>query len=356
MSIRPGVTRCPRTSMTLCAAALGRSGASAATRPSPKATSQRCCRPCEGSMTVPPLSKRSYGSATGSSFALAPQKARLTFLPEGCNPLGTVLRTRCHGLMAGFHVQDVLKGHGEALIEPRFHQSIGQGRTLGQALCQLLRLILELVSRDHPVHQAKAQGLLGLDDIGQQHEFHGLRRPYETRQKVGATAVWHQAHAGKNFPKACGLGGNTHVSRQGDIASSPDRYPIDAPNNGFGEPLQAQDTAIQACDDAAPEVAVKKELLALGITLTLLVTTRGKRPPRACEDHRSHRGICLKSHEPALQLCHHRFVHSIESLRAVEGEGHNAVALVIQHRAICHARTPSVRQPAVSTESSAAIV
>src|SRR5215475_51579 len=185
MSIRPGVTRCPLTSMTLCAAAMGRSGASAATRPSPKATSQRCCRPCEGSMTVPPFSKRSYCSATVASFALAPQKARLTFFSEGRNPLGTVLRTRCHSLITGFHVQDVLKGHGEALIEPRFHQSIGQGRTLGQALCQLLRLILELVSRDYPVHQADAQGLLGVDDVSQQHEFHGLRRSYETRQKIG---------------------------------------------------------------------------------------------------------------------------------------------------------------------------
>src|SRR5215475_7528149 len=256
MSIRPGVTRCPLTSMTLCAAAMGRSGASAATRPSPKATSQRCCRPCEGSMTVPPLSKRSYCSATVSSFALAPQKAWLTFLPEGCNPLGTVLRTRCHGLIAGFHVQDVLKGHGVALIEPRFHQSIGQGRPLGQALCQLLRLVLELVSRDHPVHQANAQGLLGVDDIGQQHEFHGLCRAHETRQKVGATAIRHQAHARKNFPKACGTGGNTQVSREGDVASSPDRYPIDAPNDGFGEPLQAEDTAIQAFNNASSEITV----------------------------------------------------------------------------------------------------
>src|SRR5262245_1981217 len=113
---------------------------------------------------------------------------------------------------------------------------------------------------------------------------------------------------------------------------------------------------MQAFDDAATEVAVKKELLALGLTLTLLVAARGKRPSRACEDHRPHCGIRLKAHEQALQLCHHRLVHSVESLRAVEGEGHNAVALVIQHRAICHARTPSVRQPAVSTESSAAIV
>src|SRR5215475_9294677 len=169
MSISPGVTRCPLTSMTLCAITMGRSGASAATWPSRKATSQRCCRPCEGSMTVPPLSKRSYCSATVASFTLAPrqtggvisraqhlapQKARLTFFPEGCNPLGTVLRTRCHSLIAGFHAQDFLQGHGEALIEPCFHQSIGQGRTLGQALCQFLRLVLELVSRDHPVHQA----------------------------------------------------------------------------------------------------------------------------------------------------------------------------------------------------------
>src|SRR5262249_29343650 len=138
--------------------------------------------------------------------------------------------------------------------------------------------------------------------------------------------------------------------------SSPDRHTVDASNNGFGEPLQAEDTAIQAFDDASPEVTVKKELLALGITLTLLVAARGKRPPRACEDHRSHCSICLKSYEQALQLCHHCFVHSIKSLRTVESEGHDAVAFVIQHRAICHARTPSVRQPAVSTESSAAIV
>src|SRR5262245_38901069 len=148
MSIRPGVTRCPLTSMTLCATALGRSGASAATRPSRKATSQRCCRPWEGSMTVPCLSKRSYCSATVSSFTLAPQKVRLTLFPEGGNSLGTVLRARGHGLIARFHIQDVLKGHGKALIEPRFHQSIGQGRPLGQAFCQLLCLILELVSRD----------------------------------------------------------------------------------------------------------------------------------------------------------------------------------------------------------------
>ena len=52
---------------------------------------------------------------------------------------------------------------------------------------------------------------------------------------------------------------------------------------------------MQAFDDASPEVAVKKELLALGITRTLLVAARGKRPPRACEDHRPYRGICLKS-------------------------------------------------------------
>src|SRR5262249_817686 len=127
-------------SMTLCAAAMGRSGASAATRPSRKATSQRCCRSCEGSMTVPPLSKRSYCAATVSSLCcarliappvwrgaslygaryLAPQKARLTFFPEGCHPLGTVLRTRCYGLVAGFHVQDVLQGHSEALIQSCF--------------------------------------------------------------------------------------------------------------------------------------------------------------------------------------------------------------------------------------------
>src|SRR4030095_16948853 len=352
MSSRPGVTRCPLTSMTLCAAAMGRSGTSAATRPSRKATSQRCCRPCEGSMTVPPLSKRSYCAATVASFALAPQKARLTFFPEGCHPLGTVLRTRCHSLITGFHVQDVLKGHGEALIEPRFHQSIGQGRALGQALCQLLRLVLELGRRDHPVHQANAQSLLGVDDISQQHEFHGLRRPHETRQKVGATAIRHQAHACKNLPKACGIGGNTQVSRQGDVASSPDRYPIDTPNDGFGEPLQAKDTAIQAFDNSSPEVTVKKELLALSITLTLLVAARGKCPPRTCEDHRPHRGICLKSHEQVLQLCHHRFVHSIESFRAVEGEGHDTVVLVIQHRAICHARAPCVYQPAANAESS----
>src|SRR2546430_722575 len=146
MSSRPGVTRCPRTSMTSCAASLGRLGASAATRPARKATSQRCCKSCEGSTTSPPLSKRSYCSAMVYSSALAPHKARLTFFPEGCHTLGTVLRTCRHCLIAGFHVQDVLETHGEALIESRFDQAVRQTGPLGEALGQLLRLILKLVS------------------------------------------------------------------------------------------------------------------------------------------------------------------------------------------------------------------
>src|SRR5713101_543832 len=240
MSINPGVTRCPLTSMTSCAATLDRLGASAATRPSRKAASQRCCKSCEGSTTSPPLSKRSYGSAMVSSGALASKKARLTFFPEGRHTLGTVLRTRRHRLIAGFHVQDVLEGHGEALIESHLDQSICQGGALGQALCQLLRLVLERVSRHHPVHQTDAVRLLGVDDIGQQHQLHGLCCPYETRQEVSPPAIWYQAHAGKHFPKARRVGGKAQVRRQGDIATGPDRHAIDAPNDGFGELLQAE--------------------------------------------------------------------------------------------------------------------
>ena len=72
-----------------------------------------------------------YGAQHCSAQHLAPAKARLTFVPEGRSPLGTVLRTRRQSLIAGFHVEDVLKRHGETLIEAGFGQSIRQGGSLG---------------------------------------------------------------------------------------------------------------------------------------------------------------------------------------------------------------------------------
>src|SRR6185295_674450 len=123
-----------------------------------------------------------------------------------------------------------------------------------------------------------------------------------------------------------------------DVQAGSRGYAVDAADNGFLEPLHAKDTTVQALDERSTEIALEERRRALAATL--LIAAGRERPSSPGEDYRSHRGVGLELDEDALHLAHHRLVHGVQSLGPVEGECHDAVVPVIQHRSIRHSRAP----------------
>src|SRR6185295_3926806 len=123
-----------------------------------------------------------------------------------------------------------------------------------------------------------------------------------------------------------------------DVQAGSRGYAVDAADNGFLEPLHAKDTTVQALDERSTEITLEERRRTLAATL--LIAAGRERPSSTGEDDRSHRGVGLELDEDALHLAHHRLVHGVQGLGPVEGECHDAVVPVKQHRSIRHSRAP----------------
>ena len=96
-------------------------------------------------------------------------------------------------LVARLHVQDVFEGHAKALVESRLRQPVRHGRPLREPLGELHGLLLELLRRDHAIHETDPQRLLRVDDVGKQDHLHRLGGADEAREDVRPPAVRHEA-------------------------------------------------------------------------------------------------------------------------------------------------------------------
>jgi hypothetical protein len=260
-------------------------------------------------------------------------------LAEGGDTFRTVRRADGDRLVSRLHIQDVLERHAESLVETRLGQPVRHGRPLGQPLRELQRLVLELLRGNHAVHEADPQRLLGVDDIREQDHLHGLGRADEAGKEVRPPAVRDEPHPREGFEEARRVSRDAQVGGQRDVHPGSRRHAVDAADDRLLEPLHAEDAAVQALDEGAPEIAVE-ERRRDDLAAALLIAARRERASGAGEDDHSHRGVGLELDEDALDLTHHGLVHGVERLGPVEGQGHDAVVSMIQNGSVRHSRTP----------------
>ena len=143
-------------------------------------------------------------------------------------------------LPEGFHLSRVaICTLGIVRIHALQHHAHGQGSFAQNLAQQLLAERQQLGLGHHVVHQAQAQGLVGLHHVSGQQQLNGFALANELGQPLRAAVAGYQAQVHLGLAEAGVVRGHAHVAGHGQLAAAAQRKAVHGRYHGLGAILNS---------------------------------------------------------------------------------------------------------------------
>ena len=249
-----------------------------------------------------------------------------------------MLRGACgQGLGLGFGRQHVLQTPAQGVVQAALDQRHGGRRCANKAAGHGLGPGQQLLGCVQLHHDPQAQGFLGIDIAGRQHDLFGALRADHARQGVERAHVRHQAHFEKRHIEPGARRGQHKVSRQSQAKARARRRAIDRGDHRAVQREQNLHPLVQGLHAGQPTAVVQ---ICRGDVFQ--VTARAEMPARAGDHQGADAAVLLDLDQGQGQLIAHGRLHRVALGGAVEGDGGDLLAhLHLQQRRMCHANAPA---------------
>jgi hypothetical protein len=246
---------------------------------------------------------------------------------SGWRPLTLCLRVQDGGQIAA-----------HADIQGALTETDGARGATCEALSELTGVLDEFSVGYDAVDQAKAFGLMRIDDISGKHQLRGLMESDQPRQEEMAAAIGDQPDADEHVAEACLSGCQDDVTGKRQIAPGPGGDAVDRGDERLLDGPNRQDQGIIGAPQTfrARLVGIRRRLARLNTLPGLEVGARTKAPPGTCEHHSSHAGIVSHGVQHHLQFLDHLWSDGIEHLRSIKHDRGDALVDLVQQGLVGH--------------------
>src|SRR5262245_41364 len=178
---------------------------------------------------------RSAGRAGPPCAESAPGKGGLPWpiLDETAHSRPLVLGREQRGEVQPLDLQASVQVDLEPGVDGLLGRTEGHGRAVGVLGHQVARHPVDLVVRDHLVHQANLQRLRRADEAAGEHDVLGPRGPDEPGQPLGPAGPGDDAEEYLGLAEAGALAGHPEVGAQRQVRPPPSAYPVTAATTGL---------------------------------------------------------------------------------------------------------------------------
>ena len=210
-------------------------------------------------------------------------------------------------------------------VEQRRHRRGVIGNFTGQGVSRGH----EFIGLVDAANQPTLERFLGAEYTAGIDPFGSLHRSHQTRQEPAGAGLHGDAPTGEDEAEL-GVGrGQTDIHRQGHGHPDPHRRPVESADHRFGAFVDAQGHGTAAIAQVSALRLVGAGVPVEGIAALLQVGTRTEGPAGTGDDDHSHIVIRIGSIEGRDQFTAHRAVEGVHAVRAVEGQGEDAILYLV---------------------------
>jgi hypothetical protein len=196
-----------------------------------------------------------------------------------------------------------------------------RARCFGGKLGRKLVCGVHQTGRGHyAVHDTKLVSLFGAHALAREDEKLGAVAPDEAGESLCASEAWYNAQVDFRLAQLRGVGGNTHIPTQRQLAAAAQRIPVDRHDHRLGQQLQLSHDALAELGVVGPRLhAVQRgDLADVRARDKSLIAGAG-------QDYGTHTLVGCDLIYSRAQVFEQRSAQGIEFVRTVDGNGGDSV-------------------------------